>query len=443
MLLRLYGWVMTLLIPLLRRKLARRALAEPGYGEAVEERFGGYTMAPLVGGKVVWVHAVSLGETRAVAALVQALRREIPSMRLLLTHGTATGREAGKALLQTGDVQVWQPWDCPLAVQRFVEQFRPRIGLLVETEVWPLLTAECKKQGVPLCLVNARLSDKSLRQARRLGPLARQAFGSLTAVWAQSEADAQRLRQLGAPVAGVMGNFKFDLQPSAIQLGQGRAWRHALGRPVIMLASAREGEEAMLAEVLKQKEAQALVLTAQSATKTIAPAVQWLIVPRHPQRFDEVDALLRKAGLSVARRSQWPTDPHAALPQADVWLGDSLGEMALYYGLSDVVLLGGSFAPLGGQNLIEAAACECPVVMGPHVFNFAQASELALEAGAAFTVSDMPTGVQHALTLVGDAPALANARKAALALALAHRGAADRTAAAVVGVLASGRVDAR
>ena len=239
MLLRMYGWVMTLLIPLLRRKLARRALAEPGYGEAVEERFGGYTMAPLVGGKVVWVHAVSLGETRAVAALVQALRREIPVMRLLLTHGTATGREAGKALLQTGDVQVWQPWDCPLAVQRFVEQFRPRIGLLVETEVWPLLTAECKKQGVPLCLVNARLSDKSLRQAKRLGPLARQAFSSLTAVWAQSEADAQRLRHLGAPVAGVMGNFKFDLQPSSIQLGQGRARRHALGRPVVMLASSR------------------------------------------------------------------------------------------------------------------------------------------------------------------------------------------------------------
>ncbi|MDT8990966.1 3-deoxy-D-manno-octulosonic acid transferase [Curvibacter sp. APW13] len=440
MLLRIYGWVMTLLIPLLRRKLARRALAEPGYGEAVEERFGGYTMAPLVGGKVVWVHAVSLGETRAVAALVQALRREIPAMRLLLTHGTATGREAGKALLQTGDVQVWQPWDCPLAVHRFVEQFRPRIGLLVETEVWPLLTAECKKQGVPLCLVNARLSDKSLRQAKRLGPLARQAYSSLAAVWAQSEADAQRLRQLGAPVAGVMGNFKFDLQPSAIQLGQGRAWRHVLGKPVVMLASAREGEEAMLADLLTRKEAQALVLTAQPASKTIAPAVQWLIVPRHPQRFDEVEALLRKAGLSVARRSQWPTVPGAPLPQADVWLGDSLGEMALYYGLSDVVLLGGSFAPLGGQNLIEAAACECPVVMGPHVFNFAQASELALEAGAAFTVADMAAGVQRALTLVDDATALATARQAALGLAMAHRGAADRTAVAVAKVLTTGGV---
>ena len=435
MLLRLYGWVMTLLIPLLRRKLARRAVTEPGYGEAVEERFGGYSMAPLVGGKVVWVHAVSLGETRAVAALVQALRREIPSMRLLLTHGTATGREAGKALLQTGDVQVWQPWDCPLAVQRFVEQFRPRIGLLVETEVWPLLTAECKKQGVPLCLVNARLSDKSLRQAKRLGPLARQAYSSLAAVWAQSEMDAQRLRQLGAPVAGVMGNFKFDVQPSSIQLGQGRAWRHALGRPVVMLASAREGEEAMLAEILKRNEAQALVLTAQPASKTIAPAVQWLIVPRHPQRFDEVETLLRKAGLSVARRSQWPSDPGEPLPQADVWLGDSLGEMALYYGLSDVVLLGGSFAPLGGQNLIEAAACECPVLMGPHVFNFAEASELALEAGAAWSAANMDVAVGKALQLVEAPASLAQARAAALDMALAHRGATERTCAAVLAVL--------
>jgi 3-deoxy-D-manno-octulosonic-acid transferase len=435
MLLRIYGWVMTLLIPLLRRKLARRALAEPGYGVAVEERFGGYTMAPLVGGKVVWVHAVSLGETRAVAALVTALRREIPSMRLLLTHGTATGREAGKALLQTGDVQVWQPWDCPLAVQRFVEQFRPRIGLLVETEVWPLLTAECKKQGVPLCLVNARMSEKSLKQAKRLGPLARQAYSSLAAVWAQSEADAQRLRQLGAPVAGVMGNFKFDLQPSSIQLGQGRAWRHALGRPVVMLASAREGEEAMLADILTRKEAQALVLTAQEATKTIAPAVQWLIVPRHPQRFVEVENLLRKAGLSVARRSQWPTQPGAPLPQADVWLGDSLGEMALYYGLSDVVLLGGSFAPLGGQNLIEAAACECPVLMGPHVFNFAQAAELAQSAGAAWTVADMGQAVDRALALVDNTAALQQARTAALEMALAHRGAAERTALAVRALL--------
>lgn len=435
MLLRIYGWITTLLVPLLRRKLARRALAEPGYGEAVDERFGGYTMAPLVGGKVVWVHAVSLGETRAVAALVQALRREIPSMRLLLTHGTATGREAGKALLQTGDVQVWQPWDCPLAVQRFVAQFRPRIGLLVETEVWPLLTAECKKQGVPLCLVNARMSEKSLRKARRLGPLARQAYGSLAAVWAQSALDAQRLRQLQAPVVGVLGNFKFDVQPSSLQLGQGRAWRQAQQRPVLMLASAREGEEAMLADILKRNMALARMDTAQAATKTIANEVQWLVVPRHPQRFDEVQTLLQNAGLTVLRRSQWPTAPGQPLPVADVWLGDSLGEMALYYGLSDVVVLGGSFAPLGGQNLIEAAACECPVLMGLHVFNFAQASELALQAGAAWQLDDMAAAVERALALVANPQALQTARAAALNMALAHRGATERTCVAVVALL--------
>jgi 3-deoxy-D-manno-octulosonic-acid transferase len=202
-----------------------------------------------------------------------------------------------------------------------------------------------------------------------------------------------------------------------------------------MLASAREGEEAMLADILTRKEAQALVLTAQEATKTIAPAVQWLIVPRHPQRFVEVENLLRKAGLSVARRSQWPTQPGAPLPQADVWLGDSLGEMALYYGLSDVVLLGGSFAPLGGQNLIEAAACECPVLMGPHVFNFAQAAELAQSAGAAWTVADMGQAVDRALALVDNTAALQQARTAALEMALAHRGAAERTALAVRALL--------
>ena len=372
----------------------------------------------------------------AVAALVQALRREIASMRLLLTHGTATGREAqGKALLQTGDVQVWQPWDCPLAVAALRGAVPPAYRPAGGNRSLAATHSGMQKAGCAAVPGECAPERQVAAPGPALGPLARQAYSSLAAVWAQSEMDAQRLRQLGAPVAGVMGNFKFDVQPSSIQLGQGRAWRHALGRPVVMLASAREGEEAMLAEILKRKEAQALVLTAQPASKTIAPAVQWLIVPRHPQRFDEVETLLRKAGLSVARRSQWPSDPGEPLPQADVWLGDSLGEMALYYGLSDEVLLGGSFAPLGGQNLIEAAACECPVLMGPHVFNFAQASELALGAGAAFTVADMAAGVQQALALVDDATALAAARQAAIGLALAHRGAADKTAVAVTEVL--------
>jgi len=441
----LYSVVMWLLQPLVRAKLRRRARDEPAYGEHVAERFGVYAdpapaelsvaaPSPAQGdGFYVWVHAVSLGETRAAEVLVGQLRAALPGMRLLLTHGTATGRAQGGSLLRTGDVQVWQPWDTPGAVQRFLQRFRPRIGLLVETEVWPNMVAACARAQIPLCLVNARMNEKSLRQSLRLGWLARPAYQGLRAVWAQTDDDAQRLRQLGAPVVGITGNVKFDATPNAVQLAQGQGWRAALGRPVVVFASSREGEEAILLQVLKENRAAALVESTLLATKNIAFSVQWLIVPRHPQRFDAVDQLCQEQGFSVSRRSAWTGEPAAA----DIWLGDSLGEMALYFGLADVALLGGSFAPLGGQNLIEAAACGCPVVMGPHTFNFAQAAELAEQAGAAFTRDDMAQAVDAALSLVQSEADLAKAQAAARALGLAHRGAAQRTAQAVGQLLRS------
>jgi 3-deoxy-D-manno-octulosonic-acid transferase len=412
--------------PLLRAKLRRRAVAEPGYGEDMDERFGYYAKAggALGANRFIWVHAVSLGEARAAAALVAQLRLQYPGMRLLLTHGTATGRAQGKALLQTGDVQVWQPWDTMGAVTRFVQHFQPRMGLLIETEVWPNMVAVCKQLQVPLCLVNARLSEKSLRQALRLGALSKPAFAGLHAVWAQTPEDAARLQQLGAPVRGSLGNFKFDATPDAAQLSQGAQWRRAQAKPVVMFASSREGEERMFLESNMPADG---AQTAQAAIKNIASDVQWLIVPRHPQRFDEVADLFAGAGFSVSRRRNWGASPVSA----DVWIGDSLGEMALYFGLADVALLGGSFAPLGGQNLIEAAACGCPVVMGPHTFNFAQAAELSLAAGAAFEVSDMAAAVVKARALAQSATDLAQARAAALALNQAHRGAAERTAMAI------------
>ncbi len=424
----LYSCALWLAQPLLRRKLRRRAQGEPVYGEAVEERFGHYCMPAETSRDLVWVHAVSLGETRAATVLVAQLRAQWPGMRLLLTHGTATGRSQGQTLLQDGDVQVWQPWDTPGAVARFLAHFRPRLGLLMETEVWPNLVAGCADAGVPLCLVNARLSDKSLRQAQRLAWLARPAYRGLRAVWAQTADDAARLRQLDAPVLGVMGNFKFDATPDAAQLAQGRALRHASAKPVLLFASSREGEEAMLLDILKSKMPLAGVDSAQCAIKNIAPSVQWLLVPRHPQRFDAVAQLCEAAGLRVSRRSTWGDTPPAA---ADVWLGDSLGEMARYFGMADVALLGGSFAKLGGQNLIEAAACGCPVVMGPHTFNFAEAAALAQAAGAAFAVADMAQAVNKATALAQSVHDLAQARNAALALGEAHRGAAQRTAEAV------------
>ena len=417
----LYNLLVWAAQPWLRRKLRRRGQAEPGYLHAVEERFGHYaTPRPdadaAQGRLLVWIHAVSLGETRAAAILLRALREQCPGLRLLLTHGTATGRAEGARLLTSGDAQVWQPWDTRAAVRRFLRHFRPDVGVLMETEVWPNLVLEAAAHGVPLALANARLSAKSLRGAQRGGALMRPAYAALAAAWPQTEDDAARLRAIGAPVAGVLGNLKFDAQPSDAQLALGRDWRAAAERPVVMLASSRAGEEA---DFLRQ---------IQALERQTPPAPQWLIVPRHPQRFDEVAALVEAQGFKLSRRSQWRDDP----PPAAVWLGDSLDEMAAYYALADVALLGGSFAPLGGQNLIEAAACGCPVLMGPHTFNFSQAAEWAEAAGAARRVPDLAAALAAAQALLADAPALAAMRRAALDFARAHQGAAARTAAAVL-----------
>ena len=451
-----YSLAMRLAQPFMRAKLQRRALAEPGYAVAPAERFGNYSLpdsAASAAPRFIWIHAVSLGETRAAAILIARLRQHLPGMRLLLTHGTATGREQGATLLEPGDVQTWQPWDTPAAVSQFLQHFNPRIGILMETEVWPNLAALCQERGVPLVLANARLSEKSFQQSLQLAWLARPAYGALVAVWAQTAADADRLAQLGAPVAGVFGNLKFDAAPNAEQLAQGRAWRQGLQRPVILFASSREGEEAAFLKILKKNSPPSHENITLDATKTIVTStpleVQWLIVPRHPQRFDEVAALIQQAGFAVARRSASVDDcddnhegkvaqPWLAMQGSDkptIWLGDSLGEMALYYGLADVALLGGSFEPLGGQNLIEAAACACPVVMGPHTFNFAEAAELAQIAGAALLADNMAQAVEQAQALAFDAERLKAAQAAAEAFAASHQGATEKLVQAIGDVL--------
>ncbi len=422
----LYSLFMWLVQPLLRLKLARRGEQEPGYLESMDERFGHYDqLASAADGNTVWLHAVSLGETRAAMGLVAALRSRLPGMRLLLTHGTATGRAEGQKLLQPGDLQCWQPWDTKATATRFIDHFQPRVGILMETEIWPNLAAACAQARVPLVLVNARLSEKSLRWSQRLGWLARPAYRSLRSVWAQTQDDATRLIAMGAPVQGVLGNLKFDAMPDTAQLALGRSWHARAMRPVIMFASSRDGEEAALLQAL----------AAPNLAKA-ASAVQWLLVPRHPQRFDEVAALLVEQGFVVSRRSQWDDkSPPASGDKPTLWLGDTLGEMALYYALADVALLGGSFEPLGGQNLIEAAACACPVVMGPHTFNFAEAAELACAAGAAQRVDNLQQAVLAASGLAQDAKGLIAARQAADAFAQAHRGALERTLAGILSSL--------
>lgn len=442
-----YQLVMAMLPPLLRRKLARRAVTEPGYGEAVAERFGIYAERATAQGRGewVWLHAVSLGETRAAAVLVQALRAQMPSMRLLLTHSTATGRSEGLRLLRPGDAQAWLPWDTPDAVDAFLTHFQPRVGVLMETEVWPTLVQACRARGVALVLANARLNERSLAKARRMAWLSRPAYAGLAAVWAQTNDDAERLALLGAPVSGVWGNLKFDAQPDAAQAARAQAWRAShRGEVVVMLASSREGEEF---EFFKQIEQLSLDGKHLFAAEKNEACVRWLVVPRHPQRFDQVAALVEAHGWVCRRRSQWangvPPSPDGA-SRADtasnlveIWLGDSVGDMSLYYHLSSVALLGGSFEPLGGQNLIEAAACGCPLVLGPHTFNFAQAADQAVEAGAARRAAGMAEGVELAMDWLAQPPERQEASLAAVRFASAHTGAAQKTAAAVLALVSA------
>jgi 3-deoxy-D-manno-octulosonic-acid transferase len=418
-----YSALLTLFKPVYVARLWWRGRVEPLYRHAIPERLGRYHGAPSQGW--LWLHAVSLGETRAAAALVDALRAQHPGLRMLLTHGTATGREAGAALLREGDRQVWLPYDTPGVVRRFFAQFRPALGVLMETEVWPNLLLAAQAQGVPMVLANARLSAKSARKGQRIDAVLRPAVEALTLVLAQTAADAQRLREAGARDVQVCGNLKFDLAPEAALVERGRAWRAALARPVLLFAVSREGEEApLLAAWLRRR-------------GDTAGAPLLVIVPRHPQRFDEVANLLQTSGLTLARRSAWGEAPPPAAFVADAWLGDSMREMPLYYGLAQVALLGGSFAPLGGQNLIEAAACGCPVVMGPHTFNFTEAAELAAAAGAALREADIEAGLASALELLADAPRLAEAGARSRAFAAQHRGAAARMAQAIGGLYRS------
>lgn len=414
-----YSTLLRLATPLYLARLWWRARREPLYGRAWHERLGGFRGAVPPGR--LWLHAVSLGETHAATALIDALRRQRPGLRLLLSHGTATGREAGAALLRAGDAQTWLPYDTPGAVRRFLRHHRPAVGVIMETEVWPNLLHAAFEAGVPLVLANARLSERSRARGERLRALLRPALARFTQVLAQTDDDARRLRESGAQQVQVTGNLKFDVTPPPGLLARGRQWRQSLGRAVVLAASTREGEEEPLLRAWLGRP---------------APRPLLLLVPRHPQRFDAVAALVAAAGLQGRRRSHWPDAPAAADAAADVWLGDTLGEMPLYYALADVALLGGSFAPLGGQNLIEAAACGCPLVMGPHTFNFAQAAELALAAGAALRVADIEEGVRCAAALAEDGARLPASRRA-LAFAAQHRGAAERMAAAITALLPS------
>ena len=392
----LYTLLLRLVLPLVLARLWWRGRAEPLYREAVGERFGHYDGDRPE--KLLWIHAVSVGEARAAAPLVRALAGALADHGILMTCTTAAGRETIKQLYGESVLVAYLPYDLPQAVQRFLEYYRPRLGILMETELWPNLLAQCSRHGVPVLLANARLSARSARAYRRWGALARPAIGALAAVCAQTAEDAARLRELGARLVEVTGNLKFDVEPDLAQLAAGRAWRAQVGRRVVLLASTREGEEEML-------------LSAAQPESAII-----VVVPRHARRFDEV------ARWAQSRRTVQPLPG----PADRVHLGDTMGEMAFYYAACDVAVIGGSFAPLGGQNLIEALAAGAPVIVGPHMYNFAEATRLAIAAGAALQARDARQAMERAAGLLADDRARARMSEAGRALCAAHRGATAR-----------------
>jgi 3-deoxy-D-manno-octulosonic-acid transferase len=428
---RLWTMLVVLMLPLLWWRLARRARHEPLYGERRWQRLGRDLPAkPRAPRATVWVHAVSLGETRAALPLLHALLRQ--GHGIWLTHTTATGMAEGARLMAStiaegALVQSWFPWDLPGAYHDLLNHVRPCACLLIETEVWPNLMAVSQQRGLPVALVSARLSEASLRRARRWRALSLPAYRALSAVLAQTAEDAQRLQSLGAPTPVVVGNLKFDVEPPADLLRLGRQWRRQIQRPVVLMASTREGEEV------------ALLQAWQARPQALAQAVL-LLVPRHPQRFEVVADILREQGLTFARRSQLVVGD-ALSPQVSLVLGDSLGEMPLYAACADVALMGGSFAPLGGQNLIEVIACGTPVIMGPHSWNFEQATQSAVSANAALQVADAQEAVEQASRLLLEPPRRLRMVEASLAFTQRHAGAADRIMQALQPFLLSATTD--
>lgn len=438
------AWIAAL--PLVALYLLRRSLRQPEYRQHWGERFLGRGTRPA-GGPVVWIHAVSLGETRAAAPLIDALAQARPDLHFVLTHMTPTGRAAGAELAARWPgrlVQRYLPYELPWALGRFFRETAPVLVVVMETEVWPNLLAAARQRALPVALVNARLSEKSLARALRVEGLMREAATGFSLVLAQAPADAQRLQRLYPGPCEVVGNLKFDLRPDPTLLAAGAQWHRDLGGrsegdaalmlstasdaaaplPVWLLAASRDGEEALLLDEL--------------ARTSPRPAHRLIVVPRHPQRFDEVAKLIEARGWRCLRRSlgQWPAGPEASLLADDVvLLGDTLGEMPLYYAAADLTLMGGSLLPFGSQNLIESCAAGTPVVLGPSVFNFAQAAADAISAGAALQVGSIQQAVAALTRLSDDSAARRTMADCATRFAQAHHGATERSMQRLISLL--------
>ena len=412
----LYFLVWILALPIMFGHLLWRARKQPDYLGHWPERLG---WGPRhTGRRRILIHAVSVGETRAAAPLVRAIRERHPELDILLTHTTPTGRATGRELFGDSVRQAYLPYDFAPLAALFLGRTRPACCIVMETEVWPAFFLACRRRHIPAYLVNARLSQRSARGYQRFRALTAPALAALTGVAAQTAQDADRLAALGARAIQVTGNLKFDVTPPADWATRAAGLRGRFGnRFVFLAASTREGEEAALLDVLD---------------RLARPDLLLVMVPRHPQRFNEVARLIEARGVPWGRRSS----QEAAPAGMRVFLGDSMGEMAAYYGAADLAYIGGSLVPLGGQNLIEAAAAGCPALIGPHTWNFADAAEQAVALGCALRVADYDGLAKAAGALLENPERLQAMAQAGLLFAEANRGATERVLALIAAGLA-------
>ncbi|MCP5424111.1 MAG: lipid IV(A) 3-deoxy-D-manno-octulosonic acid transferase [Gammaproteobacteria bacterium] len=405
---RIYSLLLYALLPLILLRLYWRGHKNPDYRRRWAERFGYFPALPGQG--YLWVHAVSVGETRAALPLIRALLQRYPNHPVLVTTTTPTGSQQVRSILRNRVKHVYLPYDMPGAVARFLTRARPILAVIMETELWPNLFRQCAMAGIPLVVANARLSPRSARHYGKLPGFTAEVLTHTTLIAAQGESDAAQFRALGAPRVRVVGNLKYDLTLPPGLPARGRELRRMLGenRPVWIAASTHSGEDEQ-------------VLDAFSTLRARFTDMLLLLVPRHPERFTPVALLCERRGLNVVRRSeQRPCTADTA-----VYLGDSMGELLLFYSAADIAFVGGSLIPQGGHNPLEAALLGLPVLLGPHLFNFAEISQSLLSAHAAWQVADAKELAQAVAHWLDDEPARQEAGQRAKALLDANRGALD------------------
>ena len=397
--------------PVIRYYLRRRAQKNPAYAEHWAERFGQPHPSPVTG--AVWLHAVSVGETRAAQPLIAALRRRFPAAPLLITQMTPTGRATAQSLYPDAQCR-YLPYDRRDWVAQFLREHRPLFGVVMETELWANLLNEAHRQKIPMFVANARLSEKSARGYRRIDTLIRPALQTLAGCLAQTEEDAERLRQLGAANVSVCGNSKYDIAPPEDKIELAAQWRRQLGRRrVFVAASTREKDGT--------DEAHEIV----RAWRQHGCADDLLVlVPRHPERFGAAAEYAQSLGLTVQKRSSG----EAVAPSTQVWVGDSMGEMFAYYALADAVFVGGSLVDTGCQNIIEPMSCGKPVLFGPSVYNFQAACTGALVFGAARQIASADELVQTVYRWWQNPEEAAALAQRAVQFVAQHKGASERMA---------------